>query len=261
MRKATPRWLEKMLRDALRARRQMIRDGELLPEDEFRRRRRVTPTQLARLNASGSVFSIEVEGNAYYPRLLVDPIHNLQRLAYVCRILWPASPDSRLDFLTSENGALGDITPLHALANDDSYRELLTVARGWASEFSRTTVKICAGEFIRGIELPTVCTGVAEIDPRKNIWRRAMEALQEGANLRPAGPFCRAKAATVFVSRSTAGKPGELMEARLDVIVIRGLAHTGVVTGNAPRCDLSPVSVEKVDDVVTVVRKILAACG
>ena len=141
------------------------------------------------------------------------------------------------------------------------YRELLTVARGWASEFSRTTVKICAGEFIREIELPTVCTGVAEIDPRKNIWRRAMEALQEGANLRPAGPFCRAKAATVFVSRSTAGKPGELMEARLDVIVIRGLAHTGVVTGNAPRCDLSPVSVEKVDDVVTVVRKILAACG
>lgn len=239
----------------------MIRDGELLPDDEFRRRRRVTPNQLAGLNASGSVFFIEVDGKAYYPRLYVDPEHNVRRLAYVSRILWPAPSDSRFDFLTSGNGALGDITPLQALAKDDSYRELLTVAKGWASEFSLTTVKVCTGEFLRDIELPVVCTGYVEADPRESLWRRAAEALQPGGNLRPDGPYCQAKAATVFVSRSTAGKPGELMEARLDVIVVRGLAHTGVVTSNSPRCDLSPVRVDKVDDVVTVIRKILAACG
>jgi len=50
------------------------------------------------------------------------------------------------------------------------------------------------------------------------------------------------------------------MEARLDVIVAKGLAHTGVVTSNSPKCDLSPVRVEKADDVVAVIRKILAAC-
>jgi hypothetical protein len=260
MRNATPHWLEKMLRDALRARRQMIRDGELLPEDVFRRRRRIPPSQLARLNASGSVFSIEVDGSAYYASLLVDPAYNLRRLAYVCRILWPAPPDSRLDFLTSENGALGGITPLQALANDCSYRELLMHARGWASEFSLTTVKVCTGEFLRDIELPVVCTGYVEADPRESLWRRAAEALQPGGNLRPDGPYCHAKAATAFVSRSTAGKPGELMEARLDVIVAKGLAHTGVMTADAPRCDLSPVRVDKSDDIVAVIRKILAAC-
>ncbi|WP_156126775.1 hypothetical protein [Burkholderia sp. 9120] len=257
MRNATPHWLEKMLRDALQARRQMIRDGELLPEDEFRRQRGVTSNQLARLNASGSVFFIEVDGKAYYPRLHVAAEHNVRRLAYVSRILWPAPPNSRFHFLTSANGALGAITPLQALANDDSYRELLIVARGWASEYSRTIVKICAGEFAHGIELPIVCTGVTEIDPRKCVWRRALEALQGGEYLRPDGPYCQAKTATVFVSRSTAGKPDEMIEARLDVIVVRGLAHTGVVTSNSPRVDLMQVRVDKGDDVVTVVRKIL----
>jgi hypothetical protein len=260
MRNATPRWLEKMLRDALRARRQMIRDGELLAEGDFRRLRGVTPIQLARLHASGSVFSIEIDGNAYYPSLLVEPAHNVRRLAYLCRVLWPAPPESRLDFLTSENGALGGITPLQAMTNDCSYRELLMHARGWASEFSRTTVKICVGEFIRGIELPIVCTGVAEIDPRESLWRRAREALQGGGNLRPDGPYCQAEAVTVFVFRSTAGKPGVQLDARLDVIVDHGLAHTGILTSDSPRCDLMPVRVDKGDDVVTVVRKILATC-
>ncbi|MBC8751489.1 MULTISPECIES: hypothetical protein [Paraburkholderia] len=259
MRQATPHWLEKMLRDALRARRQMIRDGELLPEDEFRRRRGVTPNQLARLSASGSVFFIEVDGKAYYPRLLVDPAHNMRRLAYVCRILWPASPNERLHFLTSRSGALGGITPLQALKNDASYRELLILARGWASEFSRTIVKICSGEFIRGATLPVVCTGVIEIDPRVGLWRRAADALGGGGNLRPDGPYPKPKTATVFISRGTAGRPGDMVEARLDVLVSQGLAHTGVVVENYPRSDLDPIRVDKADDLVTVIRKILAA--
>ena len=249
-----------MQRDALRARRRMIRDGKLLAEDDFRRLRGVTPSQLARMNASGSVFSIEIDGIVYYPSLLVEPKYNARRLAYVCRILWPASPTSRLDFLTSENGALGGLTPLQALSNDCIYRELLRHARGWASEFWMTKVKVCKGEFVRGIELPAVCTGCVEADPRESLWRRAAEALESGGTLRPTGPFCRAKAATVFVSRSTAGKPDEVLEARLDVIVENGLAHTGVVSSDSPRRDLMPVCVDKGDDVVTVVRKILATC-
>ncbi|WP_176060935.1 hypothetical protein [Paraburkholderia sp. BCC1876] len=260
MRKATPRLPGKMLRDAMRARRQMMRDGELVPEDEFRRLRGVTPTRLARLNKSGSVFSIEIDGSAYYPRLLVDPRHNARRLAYVCRVLWPAPPASRLDFLTSENSALGGITPLQALAIDCSYRELLTHAKGWASEFCLTTVMVCKGAFLRDIELPVVCTGYVEADPRERLWRRVAEALEAGGNLSPDGPYCQAKLATVFVSRNTAGKPGELREARFDVIVAKGLAHTGVVTADAPRYDLNPVRVDKSDDIVAVIRKVLAAC-
>jgi hypothetical protein len=127
MRKPTPLGLQRLLPDAVKARREMIRVGELLTEDEFRRKRRVTPSQLARLTASGSVFLIQVDGKAYYPALLVDPAYDLRRLASVCRVLWPAPPDLRLDFLTSGHGALGGITPLQALVEDDSYRELPTI--------------------------------------------------------------------------------------------------------------------------------------
>ena len=260
MTNSTPRWLQKMLRDALGCRRKMIREGELLAENEFRRRRGVSLSQLPRLTASGSVFSIEVDGKAYYPALLVDPAYDLRRLASVCRVLWPAPPDLRMDFLTSGHGALGGITPLQALVKDDSYRELRIVATGWASEFSRTTVKVCAGEFGHGKELPVVCTGVVEIDPRTSIWRRASEALQPGGNLRPDGPYPQANVATVFVTRSSAGGPQEVPEARLDVIDVKGVAHTGAVIANYPRSDLCPVKVDRGDDAITVVRKILVAC-
>ncbi len=259
MRNSTPRWLQKMVRDALQVRREMVRKGELLPEDEFRLRRRVTRMQLARLTASGSVFSIEVDGAAYYPRLLVDPELNSRRLAYVCRILWPASPPERLHFLTSRSVALSAVTPLQALKDDSSYRRLLILARGWASEFSRTIVEICDNEFILGATPSVVCTGAVEMDPRVSIWRRAAEALEDGGNLWPDGPYPRASAATVLVSRGTAGRPGDVLEGRLDVLVSKGLAHTGVVVENYPRSDLEPVRVDKADDVVTVIRKILAA--
>lgn len=251
------RWLKKARGDELRERRRMIREGELLPEDEFRRSRGVTPKQLARLVGSGSIFSIDVDGSAYYPRLLIDRTQNFRRLAYVCRILWPAPPNARLDFLISPNGALGNLTPLQALKSEAHYRELLRHARGWASEFSRTVVKICDGEFIEGATLPVVCTGVVEIDPRASVWRRAAEAVEEGGNLWPDRPYPRTKAVTVLVSRSTAGNSGTAIEARLDVILNKSLAHTSVLVENFPRTNLCPVRVDKADDVVAVVRKIL----
>lgn len=259
MSRAKPVRLKILVIDEQREFRRWISDGRLLAEAEFRLRRAVTPARLARLTTSGSVFSVDVDGRPFYPTFLVDAAYNRQRLQYVCRVLWPAPPDARAFFLTERNGALGAITPLQALAGHKNFKQLLIVARGWASEFSRTIVKICAGEFSPGTELPVVCTGVEEIDPRLNLLRRAREALHDGGNLRPDGPYPSLPTATVFITRDTVPGPRVFDEARLDIIVARGHAHTSAVFANYPRCDLRRVRVSNSDDVVTVVRKVFDA--
>jgi hypothetical protein len=72
---------EEFERQALQARKSMVRDGELLPEDEFRRRLAINDKQLARLVESGSVFSIEVDGIEYYPALLAEAASACSQLA------------------------------------------------------------------------------------------------------------------------------------------------------------------------------------
>ena len=236
----------------------MIRSGELLTEEEFRQRRPISTRQLLHFLASGSIFSVEVEGGQYYPALLADPEHDSRRLATICRILWPAEPHSRLHFLTARSVALGGVTPLEALRTDESYRRLLVQARGWASEWSRTLVEVRVGECLDSNSvLPLACTAVTEIDPRISVWRRALDALESAGNVRPDGPYAKAAAVTVFISRSAAGQTGATREVRLDILIEKDVAHTGVVAVGFPPSDLPPVGVDKSDDVVEVVLKVI----
>ncbi|MGP8476430.1 hypothetical protein [Burkholderia sp. PR2] len=257
-----PEWIEKTRRDALRARRQMIRNGEALNAEEFCLRRGVSLKQLARLTASGSVFSIEIDGTGYYPALLVDPAHDRRRLAKLCRVLYPAPPLSRLNFLMSRWAPLGDSTPLEALRTREGRRLLREFALGWAEEFSRTIVRIYVGAF-RGKDeaLLLVCTAVANIDPRVRWLERTACAVQDDANIRLEGPYPQARAVTVVVSRHMMGESHEVPEARLDVDITNGVAHCRVTIDDYPSYDLRPVKVGKKADIVAVIRKILPSDG
>ncbi|WP_156441004.1 hypothetical protein [Burkholderia sp. ABCPW 14] len=206
------------------------------------------------------MFAIEIDGTSYYPALLVDPQHDRRRLAALCRVLYPAPPLYRLDFLASRWSSLGDSTPLEALRTRQGRRLLREFAMGWAEEFSRTLVRIYLGAF-RGEEeaLPLVCTAVADIDPRVKWLERAACAVQDGANTQPGGPYPQAKAATVFVSRRTTGDAPEVLETRLDVVIEKGVAHCRTTTNDCPRYNLCPVTVGRSDDVVAIVRRILAS--
>ncbi|REG49637.1 hypothetical protein B0G80_6035 [Paraburkholderia sp. BL6669N2] len=259
MSQAQRTFFNRLRRQSLMARRQMIRDGELLTEEGFCRRRPIRAGQLSRLLTSGSIFSVEVDGQQYYPALLADPRHNRRRLATVCRILWPAEPHCRLHFLTARNAALGGVTPLEAMCTDAGYKRLLVKARGWASEWSRTLVEVLVGRYVAGNRvLPLACTAVTEIDPRISVWRRALDALESAGNVRPDGPYPRATAVTVLISRSVAGELGATQEVRLDIVVKNGLARTGLVTPDYPRAELPSVRVDRTDDVVEVARKVIA---
>jgi hypothetical protein len=74
-------------RQALAARRQMVRAGELLGADKFRERLHVTASQLARMVAKGDIFTVEVDGVEYFPSLMVAPEVDLRRL-YSHQIWW-----------------------------------------------------------------------------------------------------------------------------------------------------------------------------
>ena len=115
-------------RQALAARRQMVRAGELLGADKFRERLHVTESQLARMVAKGDIFTVEVDGVEYFPSLLVAPEVDLRRLYLICRILVPAPPSCRLGYLSSRHANLDGISPLESLRDEKRYRLLRFMA-------------------------------------------------------------------------------------------------------------------------------------
>ncbi len=253
---------EDIQRQAQNARREMVRTTVLLSQSEFCGRLGVSERRLAQMVSTGSAFSIEVDGVAYFPALLADPAVDLKRLQSVCRILVPAPPACRLDYLSSRHGNLGDITPLEALAEDRSYRWLRQMARAWAAEWSRTAVKIYVGAYGEepGDIEPTYMA-VCEVDPRTNLWKRAVEAMDAGGYIAPPGPYPHADTATVFVVRGEAGHTDDVLEARLDVDIVDGAARVLIHICNSQH-EPDAVSVDGTDNIVDVVHRVVVdLCG
>ncbi|MFM0126742.1 hypothetical protein [Paraburkholderia sediminicola] len=249
---------EEIQRQARAARREMVRTRELLAQIEFCARLGVSERRLAQMLAAGSVFSMMVDGVQYFPALLADPTVDRKRLQSVCRILVPAPPDCRLDYLSARQGNLGNITPLEALSEDKSYRWLREMARGWAAEWSRTTVKIYAGPSVEEpCEIEPTYVAVCEADPRENLWKRAMEAMEAGGYIAPPGPHPQVDTATFFVIRSSAGDSDELLEARLNVDIVDDVARVLIHICNS-RDETDAVSVAGADNIVDVVHRIVA---
>ncbi|MDR5751354.1 MULTISPECIES: helix-turn-helix domain-containing protein [unclassified Caballeronia] len=224
---------------AFAARREMIANAELIPESDFRERLGITKRSLEKIVADGSVFAMEVDETQYFPSQLVDPSRNQKRLQAICRIIAPAPATSRLDFLTSPRGSLGDQIPLEMLDDDIDFKRLQTVAAAWAAEWSRTTVTMYEGEHDREPkELQPLYTAAAEIDPRRPLWERASEALYTHGYEWPLGPYRNVREFTLFVERQTAGQPSAISEARVNIAVdgevirIRIAAASGTTLGS-----------------------------
>ncbi|CPH56430.1 Uncharacterised protein [Burkholderia pseudomallei] len=251
------RFREDIRRQAQDARREMVRSRKLLTQSEFCARLGVSERRLAQMLAAGSVFAIVVDGIEYLPALLADPAVNQKRLQSVCRILVPAPPECRLDYLSSRQGNLGDITPLDALADEENYRWLREMAQAWAAEWSRTTVRIHAGPCEPG-EIEPTYVAACEADPRTSLWKRALEAMESGGHIAPPRSYPIAGAATVLVIRSEAGDLNHVEEARLDVSIIDEVARVLIHTRDFGQ-ELEEVPVAGADSIVEVVRLVVAA--
>ncbi|MFM0328997.1 hypothetical protein [Paraburkholderia strydomiana] len=211
---------EHLWQQAVTGRRKMVAEGELISQVEFRKHLGLTEERLGNLLADGGVFVVEVDGAEYYPALLADPALNLNRLHAICRIIVPAPPWSRIDFLSSPNGSLGDRIPLDMLDDDGDYKVLERAAAAWAAEWSRTSVKVYEGVHeTEPINVPPLYTAIAEIDPRRPLWARASEALHAHGYHWPLGPYPDSRRFTLFIERQTAGDAALTSEACVQISV------------------------------------------
>ncbi|MGF6505888.1 hypothetical protein [Paraburkholderia sp. 32] len=250
---------EHVRRQASKARREMVRNGTLLGEPEFRALLGVGERRLASLVAAGSLFSIDVDGLRYFPAVLGDPGRDCTRLYSLCRILVPAPSASRLDFLESRQGSLGGLSPLDALGDSRLYRSVRAAARAWAAECSRTIVKIFIGRYLEEPEdVAAAHMAVDEVDPRTDLWKRALGALQADGYISPPRMLPQAYEATVFITRNAVGNRPAVLEARIALKVTSHLAHIEVSVPGMARGDLS-VPLAASDNVVDVVLQTVEA--
>jgi hypothetical protein len=205
---------EHLSQQVVTARRDMVARGELISGAHLRERLGLTERRLAMLLANGSVFTLAVDDMEYYPALLADASVDRERLQEICRIIVPAPPDCRLDFLSSSRGSLGGRSPPQMLDDDDDFKVLRQRAAAWAAEFSRTVVKVYKGEHQaepKGIA--PMYMAVTELDPRRPLWERASEALHAHGYEWPLGPYPEARNFTLFVERNAAGYSTPMAEA------------------------------------------------
>ena len=250
---------QKIAREALAAQREMVRNRELLREDEFRKRLRLSSRRLKGMVASGSVFAIEVDKVEYFPSLLSTPGIDRKKLYSVCRILVPAPQSCRLSYLESRHANLGGISPMVALQDERSYRLLRRMARAYAAEWWRTSVTIYTGCHLEEpSNVEPIVTAVDERDPRVNLWKRAAGAILSGGYIYPPGPYVHVNVASVFVALHPAGQGKATLEARVEVRVNDDVAHAFVVCREALGYEPDAIPVDAKDSIVDIVLRTIS---
>lgn len=244
---------------ALEARRQMIADGRLLPADEFRARLGISKKRFGRMLADGQIFGLDVDGMHYFPSLLADRRLNGKRLQELCRIIAPAPAGSRLNFLSTPHGALGDKSLLEMLDDDGDYKRLCEMAKAWAAQYSRTSVTLYEGEHeTEPSGLAPLFTAITEVDPRKPLWIRASKALHEHGYQWPLGPYPEYRTHTMFVARQSAGCRQPVPEACVQILAKDDFIRVRVLYESGKARASGTMSVAKGNSVVDVAKKVVA---
>lgn len=113
------------------ARLQWIRDRIVLGSEEFAAVRGLSPDNLGELQTQGGLFSVEIDGKAWWPAKLLElaPID----ASAVCRALGALDEATKLIFLMRPHGALGGKTVLEAVAGGQ-LEQVVRLAAAWAKE-------------------------------------------------------------------------------------------------------------------------------
>jgi hypothetical protein len=191
---------------ALAGRRAMVEDGRLIPREYLLTLLDIEPKELDALVSKNSVFDVEVDGLSFFPSIFAHPRIDQQRLHAICRLIAPAPETSRLDFLLSPWTPLNGLLAVDMLDEDKDFKKLKSWSRAWAADWSRTAVRIFAGQHEQPpVGEEPIYTVYAEFDPRRPVWSRGHATLSEYGFEKPSPPYPQCDLFTIFVERQTRG--------------------------------------------------------
>ncbi|ASL47825.1 hypothetical protein bAD24_III10540 [Burkholderia sp. AD24] len=250
---------EDLWQQALATRREMIASGELISEAEFRRQGSLIPQKLAALLSDDSVFTLEVDGVAYFAASLAVPENQRSRVYEICRIIAPAPSDARLDFLTSPRERLGDRSPLEVLKSTDGFKTVSQMAEAWAAQWSRTVVTIFEGEHeVEPADTEPLYTAAAEVDPRRPLCERAFTALYLREYEWPLGPYPDVRKFSIFVDRQAPGDSQSTPEACVQVLVDGECIRIRIIASVGTTLVSKELPADKRANLVDIAKRVIA---
>ncbi|MBC8642745.1 hypothetical protein IAG25_38765 [Caballeronia sp. EK] len=97
----------------------LVAKAKLIHESHFRAATNVSEKTLRKEVSAGRIFSVDIEGESYFPTFFLVKQLDQKCLAKVARKLRDLPGWSRWEFFTRPNEALGNLTPLQALFYGD----------------------------------------------------------------------------------------------------------------------------------------------
>lgn len=105
------------LREEARAgQKKLVADGTLVEASKFLQEWGFSKQALSKAQAANRVFSLDIEGERYYPAFFLDPRYDRAKLEKVSKVLGDLPAASKLHFFLGGRGSLAGKTPLEALA-------------------------------------------------------------------------------------------------------------------------------------------------
>jgi hypothetical protein len=93
--------LEALREEARASQKKLIQDGTLNEASKFLNEWGFTKQALSKAQTARRVFSLEIEGEKYYPAFFVDPHHDRVKLEKVSKVLGDLPGASKLHFFLS----------------------------------------------------------------------------------------------------------------------------------------------------------------
>jgi hypothetical protein len=118
------------------ARRALVQSRQLLSSANTQETLNLTRQALSAAKTAGRLFTVDVEGQSYFPAFFTDGKVDRSQLEVISKLLGQLPGWTKWDFFTTRRGSLGDLSPLEALRKG-KVEEVRRVAKAFAEEESR----------------------------------------------------------------------------------------------------------------------------
>jgi hypothetical protein len=203
----------------------LIKAGELISKEALCERLRIGPARLFRYVYYNNMFSIDVDGVAYFPACFAQPLESNFRLRCICKTISRAPVEARLSFLTMPRNDLDGRSPIDCLSDTDAYPRVTEAAKAWLERQFRTSIRAYEGVHSVEPDVGSVALmAVGGCHPAEDVWARALKVVDSDECEGGTSSDATVQAATLFVSQASA-YTGRELQAKVDIEVVGNTAH------------------------------------